>query len=97
MLSPDGKMVATLFQRDCGATTSVASIVSLRKNGEKFKDKKSRWVFVYAGVNQVFFRWVGNASLQIAYTGGDVFKKELNMEGVSIVCSEVANGFSDWK
>jgi uncharacterized protein YxeA len=68
--SPDGRYIATLFERDCGATTSYLRIVTLRQTGATFKaNKYDDWVFKMEGQPNVVFFWANKNSLSISYSG----------------------------
>jgi hypothetical protein len=62
--SPDGKLTATLFVRDCGATTDFSTIVSVHRPDSTFKDD-SGMVFVVKGESAVKSYWDGSRSLRI--------------------------------
>lgn len=89
-VSPDGKITATLFHRDCGATTSEVSIISLRKVNKKFTDGRADWIFVCSGSGNILFRWAGVSSLEVIHSDVDIFKKETLLNGVSIVYKDAA-------
>jgi hypothetical protein len=62
--SPDGALVATLFQRDCGATTDYSTIVNVGGPSDSFKGEKGR-VFVVKGQKHVTVKWTDNRALVI--------------------------------
>jgi hypothetical protein len=41
ILSPSGKMVVTIYQTDCGATTDFATGLSVRRAGERFRPSEN--------------------------------------------------------
>lgn len=63
--SPDGAYVATVFERDCGATTDYARIVAVRKKKERFRGDRSDDVFVIRGREEVDVNWENNRHLVI--------------------------------
>ncbi len=84
--SPDGKNVAVLFERDCGATTDVSTIVSLRSISTKLDEQEGR-VFVIEGQHQIALVWEENTRLRIdcsRCSTDDVFKQEKKWHDVSI-------------
>lgn len=86
MKSPDGKYIATLYERDCGATTDFSTIVNLRAGSAKFNGEDER-VFVIEGRPQVELVWKGNANLQLDCRGcraEDIFKQERAWKDVTI-------------
>lgn len=77
-LSPDGKHIATLYERDCGATADFSTIISLRASSEEFHSQKGR-VFVIEGQPQAELVWRDAQNLQVTCKGcraNDIFKQE---------------------
>lgn len=62
-VSPDGKYVATAFDRDSGATTSWSPQVDLRPVGETFH--KSGNVFIGYGSPYIDTEWVSSTQLVV--------------------------------
>lgn len=84
--SPDGKHIATLYERDCGATTDFSTIVSLRAASEEFNGEKGR-VFVVEGQPQAKFVWRDAQNLQVTCEGcraDDIFRQEGRWNEISI-------------
>ena len=74
--SPDGAYIATVFERDCGATTDYARIVMIREKGEKFVgDRKKNYVFTIQGKKDVDLQWENGNHLVIARPSGRIFKE----------------------
>ncbi|MGH9877893.1 MAG: DUF5412 family protein [Nitrososphaerales archaeon] len=76
--SPDGKYVATFYERDCGATTDFSTIVNIRPRAEKFNGKKGS-LFIVKGRHQINIAWKDRGKLQIECKdcrSEDVFKQE---------------------
>src|ERR1700694_3345032 len=61
--SPDSKYVATLFERNCGATTDFSTIVNLRESSVKFKGDDFGIVTV-KGQHKIDLVWDGNTKLR---------------------------------
>lgn len=61
--SPDGKVKAVLFQRDCGATTRASQQLFLLPQGEKLPNKPGNTA-VYGAVQ---VRWKDNTHLNVWY------------------------------
>ncbi len=85
--SPDGKVVANLIRRDCGATTDYSNIVFLRKS-DGIKEKDSIWgekIYVLQGEAQISFAW-NSSELRIKAptSGKNVFLKRDEWAGVKI-------------
>jgi Family of unknown function (DUF5412) len=84
--SPNGKYIATLYERDCGATTNFSTIVSLRASMDKFNGEDGR-VFVAEGQFQVNLVWEDDMNLRIECSGcrsKDIFKQERKWKNIGI-------------
>jgi hypothetical protein len=84
--SPSGNYIATLYERDCGATTNFSTIVSLRASTDKFDGEMGR-VFVVEGQPQLNLVWKDNTSLRVECSecqSKDIFKREMNWQDVNI-------------
>ena len=56
--SPDGAYVATLFERNCGATTPYYRVVSLRSAGSKFDpEMKDDWIVQVEQQPDILLKW----------------------------------------
>lgn len=70
MTSPDGKYIASFFERDCGATTPYVRVVSLRLSKEKLKPENfNDWVFTIHGQPEVKISWKNSKMLNISFSG----------------------------
>lgn len=70
VVSADGAVVASLFERNCGATTPYIQVVSLRFLDEKLEPEKFEdWVFTIRGRPIVKVTWEGPDKLSISYSG----------------------------
>jgi hypothetical protein len=70
LISPDGKFIATSFERNCGATTPYYRIVSLRRAPSPFNpNKKDDWVFVIKEQPDILISWSSADALSISYSG----------------------------
>lgn len=70
--SPDGKYVASIFERNCGATTPYVRVVSLREVSSKFDPARNEdWVFTVHGRANIRLTWVDKSELKISssFTG----------------------------
>lgn len=63
--SPDGRYVVTVFERDCGATTDFATIVSVRRAWRTFDPDDDTALFVASGQLQISASWTSGTSLSI--------------------------------
>jgi hypothetical protein len=98
LMSPDKKLKAILFERDCGATTDISSQVSLISATEDFKNKSGN-IFVAdcnhgkaprtdGGGPEIKITWLSNDTLEIRYHKyARVFLKNLKYEGIIILYS----------
>ena len=70
VISPTGKYIAIIFERNCGATTPYISIVSLRFSDMKFDpEDKNNWIFEIKGQSAIEVDWVAINKLKISFTG----------------------------
>jgi hypothetical protein len=80
--SADGGLVATVFERNCGATTDFSSMVNLQNSSDKFNANEGR-LFVAKGRYDVSVTWTGPKQLVITCNGcqrRDIFR-EVTAEG----------------
>jgi hypothetical protein len=57
--SPDGAYLATLFERNCGATVPYYRVVSLRATGSTFSpDTQDDWIFTVKERPDMLLKWV---------------------------------------
>lgn len=82
--SINNQYIATLFQRDCGATTSISTIVSIRDKQDNFAGDRDDFVFVVKGEQQIDVKWVPNNKLQITSCETNVFIKKAVWNGIRI-------------
>ena len=70
--SVDGKHTATIFVRNCGATTPYITVVSMRGADTKLdmNDYKD-WLFTAHDKAVVELKWVSNDSLLVNYSSTD--------------------------
>src|SRR4051812_7395464 len=76
--SPDGNYAATLYERDCGATTDFSTIVNIRAGSSKFNSDENV-IFVAKGTHKVNLMWNDGKSLHIECIEcdtKDVYKEE---------------------
>jgi hypothetical protein len=69
--SPDGAYVATVFERNCGATTPFIRVVMLRSASSTLDaDRHADWVSTTEGQPTVDVRWLNENELQVTSAGG---------------------------
>ena len=85
--SPDGRYVATFFERDCGATTNFIRMVSLRFSHKDFSSDNP--VLVLRDRPSLELRWIGSSRLYIKTDQCDpaaIQQKQWN--DVNVICSD---------
>lgn len=85
-VSSDGKLTATAFERNCGATAPFVRIVSVRAAGAEFDgDAEKRYVFVIQGQSDIRVAWTGPEQLSVKYGGGGrVMRQAVVWYGVAV-------------
>ena len=86
-VSPNGKYVATLFERNCGPTTSYVRIISIRKNKEVFDgDKDASYVFIMSKRHDIKIYWQDSEDLIISRPAISdyIFKELKEWDGIQI-------------
>jgi len=86
--SPSGKHKVIVFERDCGATTPISTIVALVPADSTFDGEKSSRLFVIRGPAHIKVSWKSNKEALVQYPAGleeDIFTKEAASEGIAIV------------
>lgn len=69
--SPSKSYVATVFERNCGATTPYVRVVALRPFGSKLNaESHEDWIFTTEGQPTVVIKWIDNNTLEIKSSGG---------------------------
>ena len=87
--SPGNKKVATVFERDCGATTAANNQVLIHAANQKPKFEKGKSVVVYEGSKDLRVEWVDDENLKIWIPpASKVFRKEEQSMGVRITYPE---------
>jgi Family of unknown function (DUF5412) len=84
--SPNGKYTASVFERDCGATTPYIEIVSLHSSAAKFDPENyDDWVFTVQGRSKVKATWISDDKLQVSYTyTGEKLTQQEKWNGINI-------------
>ena len=85
VVSPNGSLVATVYKRDCGATTLENTQVAIRRKGEAFKANNSASVFIIETEKNVSVVWETDFAMQISFSGdGDIFRQQKTDGNVTI-------------
>jgi len=88
--SPDGSIVAVVFERDCGATTAKNTQICFRKRSEAHAPKAVKGFVVFESAERPRLQWTSERRLRIALPrDGKVFRRDTAAEGIAI---EYANG-----
>jgi hypothetical protein len=83
-VSPNGTQKAVFFRRDCGATTSYSTHVSIIPASRQLPNKPGN-VFVQSGEPTVIIRWIDDHHLSISGGGASTaFVHLANYHGVHI-------------
>jgi hypothetical protein len=83
--SPDGAMVAVLFEMECGATTDFNTQVALLPKNEAGSPKQRSTFLVLGGREQVSLQWLNRQELVVRMRKGvNVFKQEQPNYGVTV-------------
>lgn len=84
--SPDSKYTATIYERDCGATTDFSTVVNLRESSVKFKGD-DLGVVIVKGQHRIDLVWEGNSTLRLQChdcRSDEIFKQEGTWKDVEI-------------
>lgn len=83
--NPENKLVAILFERNCGATTGYSTQVSILRTGDDLSNEGGN-VYIADGYpkhNGLF--WLNNETLRISGAKNSTYKKLRTLKGVKIV------------
>ena len=81
--SPHMRYTATVYERDCGATTDFSTIVNLRERSVRFKGD-SFGPFIVKGRHNLEVSWETNTKLRLECKdcrSEDVFREDKGVEG----------------
>jgi hypothetical protein len=81
--SPDGRYVATVFVRNCHATSPFVTIVSIRPRDEAF-DPDGEYVLSVHGRVPVSVRWESATQLAVSHPSARVYRSERSWRDVTI-------------
>lgn len=81
--SPGGQYVATVFHRECGATTGFNTQVGIRRSSKAF-DPQSGQVLAIAGQHDVTLAWIGNTRLVVSFPPDRVYNEQRSWEDVQV-------------
>jgi hypothetical protein len=90
--SPDGRYVATVSERGCGAVTHDYRVVSIRRQGTPFKGEDHRsWVFWMENDPEIKVDWSGQRQLTVVYQATAGKKLEVTRWGDLAITSRETN------
>ena len=70
-VSPGQKYIATIYEWDCGATTSLNRVINLRSYGSDFDgEDQDDWIYSLEGQLDVDVQWISKDELKIFYPAG---------------------------
>src|SRR5262245_308997 len=75
-VSPDQNLIATVFERDCGATTAKNIQIALRPGREKFSAKRHPSFAVFETDKVVTAAWTNNSLLITIPSDAHSFRQE---------------------
>jgi hypothetical protein len=82
--SPDRRLKAAVFERDCGATTGFSTQVSILRSAEKLPHEGGN-VFITHGDLAIRVQWQSNNEMLIVFPpGAKVHFRPSNVAGVSV-------------
>lgn len=83
--SPNKEYIATAFERNCGATTSFATIISMRHFGKTFNPNDyENWIFKMHGRVPIDVKWKGEVDLSISFFAGELLIQKTKWKDVNI-------------
>lgn len=87
--SPDGRHIAKVMIRDCGATANFATHISLASSSASWSDVS---IWVAEGRVPVEIVWHDNESVHVEHEAASIYKKEFEWGGIKFFYAEVGRG-----
>jgi hypothetical protein len=84
-VSPGGRYIAAVFERDCGATTDYSTNLSLRDAKEPFDPSEQRPVLTVEGQPAIGLEWSSDESLTVVLPSIETFAKQEAWRDVRIM------------
>lgn len=94
LTSPDRKLSAAIFKRNCGATTGYTTHVSLIKALEESEmeiSKASNTIAIVDNSNNIDIKWRSNNELHVIYKDNEFYKKISLIKGIKIRYHKIFN------
>jgi hypothetical protein len=83
--SPDAAFIMTLYTHDCGATTSGATLLSIRRADEEFDPEDTEDVLIVRRFEPVTAVWVDSGRIQVEVPKrAEIFRKDQEWNGIAI-------------
>lgn len=82
--SPSAKFLAAVVERNCGATTSPSTMVTLRKIGTSSNPDKDTRILVLKGRDFIHVRWESDTELHVSKSSLKSFKKDTSWNDIKI-------------
>ena len=83
-VSPDREWIATVFERDCGATTDFASLVNLRESNQTFDPDDGSNIFVAEGRPPIHLTWESNQQLLVNVNAIEIYRQDVFWNDIRI-------------
>lgn len=83
MVSPNGRYMVSIIERDCGATTDFSTLGHIQRKGQKLNVDTGIFL-VLAGRWDVIAEWKGETNLIVRIPKAEIFKRETSVDGVAI-------------
>lgn len=88
-LSPQKTLILSKYERNCGATTSFVTTVSIRQSGQPFKHDPNATVAMAEGKISINTEWISEGRVKIR-SSSKLFKRENKFGNVDIVYEQVS-------
>jgi len=82
--SPATNYVALLYERDCGATTPITTILNIQPYTKEINLRKGAEILVVRGRTSVLVKWLDENHVELKYQSDDVFKSEAFYKGIHV-------------
>lgn len=95
VVSPGGKYSATVFERDCGATTGFVTLVMLYPSRDQPKADREQAVVLYEGKVQAQLKWKTDHELYISASDAELLKVNTKWQDVALFVDMGSAGLSE--
>lgn len=85
-VSPNGRMTAVIFQKDCGATTAYSTQVALIPAGKRFSAENYPIFLVISGTYPPDLKWVSDLEIEVHIPVSErIYKNERRVNDLNII------------